>query len=754
MNRIPILLALAGVLFTTACEDQPTSPRAGQRPSALISDASHDGVNKEVFFLPPMVPNPTGSPFFKPGEFNPNLTSAVIRVCYWSNGDCATTVASFGAGQATGPISISLQDEHYLALWHTDESSPALVVGQAYRVEVFPDGDLNAAPVAWADVAVASTGKELKNLNTNETIGLIDGRTLPIKVRFQNGVRCESDNCLSQRVTAAGGNLILESGNGALVLQEGWLPPGISEVTVTLQRHATGPDNDCVGNAAYTGPGLVAQREACLEVTTDPSLLPGAATGIQRPAFVFLCTEVSETDPLRDFLQIIKADDGLPLEALKDVSDDELIGLGFDPTCDGTPGEIGFGSNPVMRLAGRALHAITRPVARLLEVKPLYAIDLGQGGEIPIGGFFSHFTLGVQATETPFGSTPGTGQAGSSVALSVRVTGLTVHPPGEIEDEGLAGIDVTFAITDGDGGLTDPADEGELDPVSSITVQTNADGVATVDLTLAEGANVVEAIAKVSGSPVTLPVTFSVTGTAAPVLAGSVVLFKDLDAFNNNWVGNANNTRLVQNLVGFTGDGPRATGNRVVFDHGKGSLCGADPFTACAGFSSLKTIISNQDYLISNVASSPTSTPLSNLGSDVKVVFLVAPQDPYTATEINGLKSFAAGGGRIVYLADYCTEGGAYCGGISTQNALMTALGAAITHVNGAFGAAGDVLPVSVAAHQITAGVAGWQTAGAGALNIGTGATALLVYGNETGQHVLAAISPVDTTPIVVVVVE
>ncbi|HEU5186728.1 MAG TPA: hypothetical protein VFU01_19300 [Gemmatimonadaceae bacterium] len=512
MNRLCTFLALAGVLVVAACDDQPTSPRETQGPSAAIYDADHDGDNKEVFFLPPIVPNPTASPFFKPGEFNPNLTSAVIRVCHMVNNACAAVVASFGAGQATGPIVISTIDEHYLAVWHTDQSD--LVAGQAYRIEVFMDGDVTSAPVAWADVTVASTMKELKNLNTNETIALLDGRTLPIKVRFQNGVRCESDNCLSQRVTAEGGNLILESGNGALVLQEGWLPPGITEVTVTLQRHATGPGNDCVGNAAYIGPGLVAQREACLEVTTDPVLLPGATTGIQRPAFIFLCTEASETDPLRQFLQIIKADDGLPLEALTDVSDDDLIALGFDPSCEGTPSEIGLSSHPLMRLASRGLNA----VARLLEVKRAYAIDLGQGGEIPIGGFFSHFTLGVMGTAAAFGTTPETAETGSTVPLSVQMMGLTRHPPSPPLADGLAGISVAFAITAGAGGLSDPATE--LDPGSSVTVLTNADGVATANLSVGNGANVVKAVALVAGQPVSDTVTFAVDGVViAPNLS-------------------------------------------------------------------------------------------------------------------------------------------------------------------------------------------------------------------------------------------
>ena len=505
MNRLCTFLALAGVLVVAACDDQPTSPRDAKGPSAVIYDANHDGNNKEVFFLPPIVPNPSGSEFFKPGEFNPNLTSAVIRVCHMVNNACQTVVASFGAGQATGPIVISTSDEHYLALWHTDVSN--LVAGQAYRIEVFVDGDVTGDPVAWADVAVGSTAKELKNVNTSETIALVDGRTLPIKVRFQNGVRCESENCLSERVTDAGGTLVLESGNGALLLQDGWLPPGVTEVTVTLQRFGTDAGNDCVGNAAYTGPGLVAQREACLEVTTDPVLLPGPTTGIQRPAFIFVCTESSETDPFFEFLQVIKADDGRPLQALKDVSDDELIALGFDPTCEGTPSEIGLSSHPLMRLASRGLNA----VARLLEVKRAYAIDLGQGGEISLFDGFSHFTLGVQATAAVFGSVPESAPAGGIVPLSVQVTGLTVHPPSEVQADGLAGIDVAFTVTEGDGLVSDPED-GESSPGASVTVQTNADGVATVNLAVGEGQNVIEAVALVGEAAVTEPVTFTMDG--------------------------------------------------------------------------------------------------------------------------------------------------------------------------------------------------------------------------------------------------
>ncbi|MDQ4080090.1 MAG: hypothetical protein M3125_04965, partial [Gemmatimonadota bacterium] len=511
------VLSLAVVVFTTACDDQPTSPHAKQRPRAAISDAANGGANAAVYFLPPITQRPNIV-----GTFNPYVGTAVIQICRVDEGtgDCAgAPIASFGAGQLTGQIVVS--SDHYLAVWHTVDSDPALVVGAPYRIEVFTDDPTDVAnlePIAWADVQVVESGKELRNLRTNDIVGLLPDGSLPIKVWLGTDVRCRSDNCITQRVDNTGGTLVLESGNGALVLGSGWLPPGFEEATVTLQREPTGPDNDCVGKAAYVGPGLVAQREACLQVTTDP-VIP-REVGIQRPAFIFACVETDETDPLHEFLQIIKADDGVPLQALNTVDDAALVALGFEPQCEGTPPPpVGFESQPLMRLASRGVRAITRPLARLLDVKPLYAVDLGQGGEIPIGGFFSYFTLGVKASSAMSGTVPPSAPAGSSVPVSVAITGLIVHPPNPIVADGLSGIDVKFTITEGNGGLLDPDDDGEGSPSSELTVQTDADGIARVNLVVGGDANAIEAVAVVNDLVVTEPVTAGITGTLLPDLA-------------------------------------------------------------------------------------------------------------------------------------------------------------------------------------------------------------------------------------------
>jgi hypothetical protein len=517
-------LLLLVALFAAACGDEPTSPRSGHRPKTLIFDGTHEQGNKDVFFLPPLVRNP--SALFD-AKFNPNL-NPVFEVCPTADllsDDCTgPAIATFGnVAGATGPIALSVQDQHYLALWHTGDAN--LDPG-VYLLRVFfaapASGD---EPVAWAHVQVVGSGRELKNV-ADETIALLDGRTLPIKVRFET--ECASANCVSEIVTNAGNvddPLVLESGDGALVLTAGWLPPGISSARVTLQRHEPGPNNDCVGKAAFTGPGLVTQRQACLEVTTDPPILatdpenPEPTKGIRAPAYIFACLELESEDPFESFLQIIKADDGRPLQALPDVSDEDIQEFGFDLGCGDDEVEVGGGngllSHPVVRLASRALGSVARPVARLFEVKSLYAIDLGQGGEISLFDGFSFFTFGVQPSGVAFESTPATAPAGNVLELVARVL-KHEHHEGD-EGNGIPNVDLTFRVTDGDGRLRAPGDEGPF--LTSVTVSTGTDGLATVDLDVAVGATTIEAVVLVDGVEVTEAATVTIVGTLLADLA-------------------------------------------------------------------------------------------------------------------------------------------------------------------------------------------------------------------------------------------
>ena len=75
-----LALAVTALILSVACRDQqPLQPPARVGPAALIVDGAHGG-NADFFFLPPLVPDPSGSPNFNAATFNPNL-APVVEVC-------------------------------------------------------------------------------------------------------------------------------------------------------------------------------------------------------------------------------------------------------------------------------------------------------------------------------------------------------------------------------------------------------------------------------------------------------------------------------------------------------------------------------------------------------------------------------------------------------------------------------------------------------------------------------------------------
>ncbi len=188
MRRLPKLAAvvLTTLLVAGACSDVsermgPEGPGSGD-PSFSISDAVHESGNEHFYWLPPMVknPNPTGA-------FD-ETQSPTVTICQLDGGACAAVQpAGFPLvyTDATGPggdvITVSAADEHYHVNWHTDVEP--LDTSELYRIEV----SVGSQTLGHADVDPVSTGKELKNVDTDEYIALKDGRTLPIKFRIEEG---------------------------------------------------------------------------------------------------------------------------------------------------------------------------------------------------------------------------------------------------------------------------------------------------------------------------------------------------------------------------------------------------------------------------------------------------------------------------------------------------------------------------------------------------------------------------------------
>ncbi|HUL01852.1 MAG TPA: hypothetical protein VLV16_01330 [Gemmatimonadales bacterium] len=176
-NAAVILAALT----IAACTDVPSPMADATRPLAQISDGAHSGGNPFFFFLPPMVSNPGSG-------VNVTGLEPVVDICAWNGGSCTAQLAHFTTDLATTTTTqpgnsetVRESDAGYIVNWHTNGFD--LAVGGTYRVCVRVGGQA----LGYADVSVVGSGKDLKNVNTGEYVGLLDDRTLPVKFRIQDG---------------------------------------------------------------------------------------------------------------------------------------------------------------------------------------------------------------------------------------------------------------------------------------------------------------------------------------------------------------------------------------------------------------------------------------------------------------------------------------------------------------------------------------------------------------------------------------
>jgi len=240
-------IALLGSIVVAACVSDrlPTRPDLG-RPSFAIEDAAHN-INANPFFywLPPMVPAPTTSGVFDPTQ------SPVVQICLLSAGACvageplATFTMSSGPGSV---IRVSTSDEHYIVNWHTDQFS--LTPGATYRITVLIAG----VPVGFADVLVGKNASELKNVNTDEFVPLVDDRTLPIKFRLEQGVT----GVFHGVVTNTGGTFVTPDQLAGVEIPPNALPPGVTSIELVIARiphedfaPGTGPLNTTLAQYPY-----------------------------------------------------------------------------------------------------------------------------------------------------------------------------------------------------------------------------------------------------------------------------------------------------------------------------------------------------------------------------------------------------------------------------------------------------------------------------------------------------------------------
>ena len=521
MRSIRPIVALSLLAALSACDDyrSPTSPpRPGNlAPAFGIFDGAHGGGNTRFFFLPPMVSKPAIN-----AEFHPGLRPR-IDICEVENGVCKAgpTFKSFSAAD----VKVSTADKNYHVNW--DTKVPDVDPAKTYRIQVL----LGDTPIGFADVDPVANGSQLKQVNTNEFIPLVDGRTLPIKFFLGKGVTCETNpnNCAEHTVTSAvGGDFQAADERFWLKFPANVFPAGFEEVTITIERKPVPQGKAChtlhlqgIDSDEDTEPALAAEYEGCYRVTMDRNSDDFVdAGGFRQPVTVAMClTGIPRTNQL---LRIYKSDpQPRGLVALEDANPNVIAGFnesceGFEPTPTAPTGPIGALQSGVRHFASA--------VGRMLSPKSLYAIDLGLGGEIGIGGGFSDFGWGIEGRLETRSAQTRTVAPGSSQAFSVAVNGFTHHHEEHPDEENpeehshaqpLAGVPIRFdLLLDG----TSIASQ----TVSSVQANSESEALASVNFTVGSAATyVIRATLAHSGrSPVSFDVnvaeTANITGTVSP----------------------------------------------------------------------------------------------------------------------------------------------------------------------------------------------------------------------------------------------
>ncbi len=221
-----------------------------------------------------------------------------------------------------------------------------------------------------------------------------------------------------------------------------------------------------------------------------------------------------------------------------------------------------------------------------------------------------------------------------------------------------------------------------------------------------------------------------------------VVVFNDANMFDDTSMLDPDNVRFVQNLVNYTTTGSRNAGDVVWLDRGRSARCYANGECDEEGWSTMESVITGEGFTVDPVFS--TSGSLTNIPADVKVIFLVMPTAQYTVAEINAFKTFAAEGGRIIFVGEWS---GFYLN-IDVQNQFLLNMGAVLHNTGGAVDCNYTTIPSSSnRSHPIMTGIDELTIACASVIEPGPNDFAL--FYDTTNMQVLAGVAKIDTAPIV-----
>jgi uncharacterized protein YjdB len=226
-----------------------------------------------------------------------------------------------------------------------------------------------------------------------------------------------------------------------------------------------------------------------------------------------------------------------------------------------------------------------------------------------------------------------------------------------------------------------------------------------------------------------------VTINPIPTSGADVIVFNDINSFDDGAGADPNNVQLFKNLVNYTGPGSRPANKSVLL------TCG-HVAKICATGTVFAATMKAEGYAMTTSADSALPVPIP---ADVKLLILSLPSTSYSIDEINAMKQFSAEGGRILFIGEYESFLGP--DGVATENDFFTKMGAVMRNAGQQIDCGINIVtPDHLRPHQVTTGLTGLTMGCASEVVLGPNDYPL--YVSMDGLHVLAAVAKVDVTPL------
>jgi hypothetical protein len=447
-----------------------------------ISDGGHFGGNGDVFFLEPLTDFDATNPNFGDRPPNPYL-APVARVCALNATETQPSPDELGCladsdpefQQDRLPMVYDEAGQFYKA--NLKDINFTLYPNRMYRIEIFLG---NFSLEAYRDVdpdegpATAScTDEAFCQFNSQGSGGL------PIKVIIESGAACiaagaDPDLCATATL-AEGGTLALQQNNETISVARVDEISGDGSATINMQ--------ECqdlrTRSSLEVGRVDLMTFGPCIEINNLDNPLEVFGTVTQCDAMdAALDAGLTLAQVERMTVHRFSADDGFTV-ALPHAQADACTTVG---SAQGQPFEL-TNKERLIRLARRTWRTVGGQLRALVEPPPAWACHGGNCAGPTI--FRSSFQVAQPAWMEYHGDNPG-GDLGTH-DVGTTVTGkVQAWDSGEFDDDPAIVLDpvynvrLTVEVTNGSGSVT------------STPIYTDANGIATFELTIGPGENTVE----------------------------------------------------------------------------------------------------------------------------------------------------------------------------------------------------------------------------------------------------------------------